>query len=107
MVNNYNNGKIYYIICNTTGLRYYGSTCGPLNVRLYKHRYDYKGFIGLGNVTRNYRSSAEILINDNYEIILFKDYPCETRKQLQDEEKKVMNDESLLFSVVNINGIKK
>jgi hypothetical protein len=107
MVNNFNKGKIYYIKCNTTGLRYYGSTCETLNIRLSKHLYDYKGFIGEGNVWRHYRTSADVLINNNYEIILFKDYPCETRKQLEDEEIKVMNEAKIYFNVVNINGIKK
>jgi hypothetical protein len=37
--NRYRNGKIYKIVCNITGLTYYGSTCEPtLARRLAKHR---------------------------------------------------------------------
>ena len=61
----YKNGKIYKIVCNTTGLQYIGSTCNPyLSTRLAGHRSDYKRY--LQNKTR-YISSFEVLKNNNYE----------------------------------------
>ena len=42
----YQLGKIYRIVCNTTGLTYYGSTCEPtLARRLSGHVVNYKGVI--------------------------------------------------------------
>lgn len=32
-MNKYENGKIYRLVCNITGLNYYGSTCQPLHKR--------------------------------------------------------------------------
>ena len=81
----YKNGKIYKIVCNTTGLQYIGSTCNPyLSTRLAGHRSDYKRY--LQNKTR-YISSFEVLKNNNYEIILLESYPCETKDQLHARER--------------------
>ena len=41
----YTRGKVYRIICNKTGLTYYGSTTqNNLSQRLAEHRSDYKRF---------------------------------------------------------------
>ena len=38
MVKNFQEAKIYRIVCNVTGLQYYGATCEPtLARRLSKH----------------------------------------------------------------------
>ena len=37
---NYANGKIYRIVCNTTGKQYIGSTTRPLSERLNGHKKD-------------------------------------------------------------------
>jgi hypothetical protein len=64
---NYQLGKIYKIVCNTTGLTYYGSTCEPtLARRLTGHRTYFKCW---KNWTKkaNY-SSYKVLENDNFEL---------------------------------------
>ena len=106
MENKYEHGKIYCIRCKDTDKRYYGSTFDTLKQRLSKHVYDYKGLLGLGNVERNYRSSADVLINDNYEIFLVKDFPCNSRKELCDEEYNVIKASNLIYDVVNKLGKK-
>jgi hypothetical protein len=82
-MNKYSNGKIYMLKCNSTDKVYIGSTCSTLSTRLSKHLYNYKSFINNNN---NFVTSFYILENDDYEIILIEDYPCETRKQLKDRE---------------------
>jgi hypothetical protein len=45
---NYSLGKIYKIVCNTTGKVYIGSSCCPrLCRRLTKHREDYNRFLNI------------------------------------------------------------
>ena len=81
----YKNGKIYKIVCNTTGLQYIGSTCNPyLSTRLANHRGDYKKYL---KNNKHYISSFEVLKNNNYEIILLESYPCETKDQLHARER--------------------
>ena len=105
-INKYAHGKIYCIRCKDTDKRYYGSTYEKLGQRLSKHVYDYKGLMGLGNVERNYRSSADILINNNYEMLLIKDFPCSSRKELMDEEFRIIKESNLIYDVVNKVGLK-
>jgi len=82
----YDTGKIYLIKCNKTGIGYVGSTKVPLKDRLNRHETDYKGFMGLLNKPRNYRGSAEIIINEDYNIHLLEDYPCDCRRELEHRE---------------------
>jgi hypothetical protein len=81
MENRYNNGKIYRIVCNVTGLQYIGSTCLPtLAKRLAYHRNRYNSY--LGGKDDSFITSFEILKNNDYEIILIEEYKCETKDQL-------------------------
>lgn len=83
--NRYKRGKIYKIVCNTTGLQYIGSTCEPtLARRLVMHRASYNNYLkGKGTNT----TSFEILKNNNYSIILVEDCPCERKEQLLQRER--------------------
>ena len=82
---NYQNSKIYKIVCNTTGLIYIGSTAEPtLARRLAKHREDYKRYL-IGK--HNYITSYKILENTNYDIILLEIYPCNTKDELHARER--------------------
>jgi len=72
---NYQNGKIYRIVCNITGKQYIGSTVSSLNTRLCQHK-----------KTRNC-SSTQILDNNDYSIVLIEDYPCERKEQLLARER--------------------
>jgi hypothetical protein len=81
----YKNAKIYKIIDNITGAIYIGSTCEPtLARRLAKHKYDYKKYL---NDNMNFVTSFKIIENNNYNIILLEEYPCETKDQLLARER--------------------
>jgi len=79
--NKYKRGKIYRIVCNTTGLQYYGSTCEKyLSYRLAKHNYDYKKRNGI-------LTSSKVLENGNYEILLVELFPCNSKDELHQRER--------------------
>jgi len=70
----YSKGKIYMIKCNLTGEAYYGSTTATLSKRLSRH------------ISNSTCMSNQIIDRGDYDIILIKNYPCETRKELDREE---------------------
>jgi len=83
---NYNNGKIYKIICKTTNNIYIGSTCNTLKQRLNEHKSCYKRFkLNKQNTYNN--SSFKILENNNYEIQLIENYQCNNKKELLERER--------------------
>jgi hypothetical protein len=82
---NYQQGKIYRLVCNTTGLVYVGSTCEPtLTRRLQTHKGDYKKFLDGKNKNL---TSFQILKNNYYEIILIEVYPCNSKDELHQRER--------------------
>ena len=81
----YKNGKIYRLVCNTTGNQYIGSTTRPLSQRLGGHKTQYKCFLA-GKITKQVTSSSN-LSNNNCEMILIEDYPCENKNQLERRER--------------------
>jgi hypothetical protein len=82
---NYQEGKIYKIVCNITGKIYVGSTCkSRLCQRLSEHVQSYKRFIEGRDV--NVRSS-EIIANDDYDIILLENCPCDNKDELRQRER--------------------
>jgi len=80
----YKNGKIYRIVCNASGKQYIGSTTQPLSKRFSYHRKNYKCYL---NDSYCYVSSFEILKNNDCEIVLIEDFPCETKDQLHKRER--------------------
>ncbi len=82
----YSKGKIYRIVCDTTGLTYIGSTVETLSRRLTKHIADYKLYL---KGKRNYKiTSFDIIKNNNYKIILIDNYACKNKEELHREERK-------------------
>ena len=83
---NYQLGKIYKIICNTTGKMYIGSTCeSTLARRLANHL---KGFnCWKEGRSKKYMSSFNVIENYNYEIILIETYPCNSKDELHSRER--------------------
>ena len=81
---NYEYGKIYKITSKSSNLVYYGSTAlYYLSKRLGKHIGQYKCYIkGKGN----YCSSFELLKQEDYNIQLIKNFPCNNKTQLEKEE---------------------
>ena len=82
---NYQLGKIYKIVCNTTGLIYIGSTAEPILARrLAKHRGDYKCYL-VGK--KHYITSYKVLENENFEIVLLENFSCNTKDELHSRER--------------------
>ena len=74
----YERGKIYKIYSKTLDNCYYGSTIKTLNVRLSNHKSKFK--------TGIYCKSQDILKYDDYEIILVENFPCTSKKELEQRE---------------------
>ena len=80
----FSKSKVYKIVCNVTGLVYIGSTIQKLSKRLSNHRCDYKKYL---NNKHSYVSSFKIIENDNNNIFLIEDCPCERKEQLHARER--------------------
>ena len=90
MDNSYKNGKIYKIIDNTNGNFYVGSTnYVKLCSRMGKHRGYLKAY--MKGSTLKYCASMEILINENYKMLLLEPYPCKNRDELRMREQQWMD----------------
>ena len=76
---NYQKGKIYRIVCNTTDETYIGSTVQTLSRRLATHNGDYRRW---KRKKRRYISSFTILERENYQIVLLEAYPCNNKEEL-------------------------
>ena len=83
---NYQLGKIYRLVCNTTGKTYIGSTCKPsLRKRLAEHKNDYNKWKKGTRLTKV--SSFEIFDENNYDIILLENFPCNSKDELHARER--------------------
>jgi hypothetical protein len=80
----YSNGKIYKLICNVTGLVYIGSTCSTLVKRKCQHLKDFKRW---KNNKYHYVTSFRVLENDNFDIVLIEEFPCENKNELHRQER--------------------
>ena len=81
----YDNGKIYKLVCNETGLVYIGSTIQPLYKRKHQHKNHYESYEN--GKFPHYLSSYEILKHNNYDIILIENFPCTTKEELHSRER--------------------
>jgi len=86
--NGYENGYIYYIYDPVNKRIYIGSSKMSLKKRLSDHKYDMKAYLGEANpkLARSYRTSFDILIQENYNHGILEKYPCECRKDLEYRE---------------------
>lgn len=84
----YKNGKIYYIYCKTTDSIYVGSTCVRVKKRIIDHKYDMMACLGLKNnkLQRAYRTSSEVLYNDNYIYGVLEHISCNNKYELEIRE---------------------
>jgi hypothetical protein len=81
---NYENGKIYKIVCNLTGEIYVGHTAQKyLSDRLSEHRSDYKKWT---KGKYNYCTSFSIIERNNFQIFLLEKYPCTCVEELKVRE---------------------
>jgi len=96
---NYQDGKIYKIVCNITDECYIGSTTQPtLARRLTGHITDYKRFKeGKGNKV----TSHEIIHRSDYQILLIENFPCNSRDELTAREGEIIRDYKINCNCVN------
>lgn len=81
----YKNGRIYKLVCNITGKTYYGSTTRTrLSDRLSEHKSGYRRW-KLGQC--NKVMSFDIIENDNFDIVLVEEFPCDNKDQLHARER--------------------
>ena len=72
---NYENAKIYKLVCNKTGMIYVGSTCQRLLCkRLSGHVANYKRW--KNGKTNNYTTSFKIIENNDYYMELLENVSC-------------------------------
>lgn len=87
----YKNGKIYRLVCNVSGKQYIGSTTQPLRKRLNHHKSNYKmwkdGYIRPDGKVSSHIKSFEIIENDDYDIVLIEDFPCQSKNELERRER--------------------
>ena len=84
----YNNGKIYKIISDNTDKVYIGSTTIPLIKRFIVHKSAFNRY-KLGLV--GYCSSVKIFEYGDCSIKLIKDFPCNSKKELEIEEHNIID----------------
>ena len=77
-MNKFQNGKIYKLVCDASPLVYYGSTIKSLNDRLATHKNDW--------LRRGTGGSAELFDLGNVTIHLIKNFPCNSKEELEKEE---------------------
>lgn len=83
---NYKLGKIYQIVCLTTGQKYVGSTTQKtLAERLAGHNCSFKRW---KNGTGFFMTSYTVLEKDNYRMELLEAYPCGSKDELNAREGK-------------------
>jgi len=57
-----------------------------MDLRLRKHVTDLRGYLGVNKKWRNYRSSFEVIMNDNYTMFVIEEYPCDSKIELERRE---------------------
>ena len=96
---NYQNGKIYKIVCNVTDEVYIGSTCQPTVARrLAKHVDNYKEH---KKGKRGYTTSFRIIERGDYTAYLVESFPCDSKDELTKREGEVIRQMKNECTVVN------
>jgi hypothetical protein len=91
---NYNNSKIYKLVCLATNKCYIGSTTKEyLSQRLVQHVAESK--------SKKPCRSKEIIDGGNYSIILLEAYPCNSRDELKAKEYEYMNKNECINKIKN------
>jgi hypothetical protein len=98
---NYQNGKIYKIVCNITDECYIGSTCEPTVARrLAGHVINYKVWkAGKGKKVTSY----DIIDKGDYQIFLIESFPCNSRDELRSREGQIIRKYKSELECVNSN----
>jgi hypothetical protein len=80
----YQKSQIYTIRSHKTNEIYVGSTCSPLEKRLYEHRKKYRHL--MEGRTDKYTSSFEIIKHADHYIELLENFPCNSKNELRKKE---------------------
>ena len=81
---NYQNGKIYQLVCNDTGLVYIGSTTQSLAKRKGQHVHDYKKYKRGDKCSK--LSAFAVLEHGNFDIYLIENCACNSKEELLKRE---------------------
>jgi len=100
-MNKYQRGKIYKIESDSIDGVYIGSTCQPtLARRLAGHITNYKRW---QNGKHGHMSSFDLLINNDYHIVLLETYQCNTKDELYARERHfIQNTENCINKYKNV-----
>ena len=85
---NYQDGKIYSIVCNITDECYIGSTCEPTVARrLATHVRSYR----VWKAGKHHKTSSfDIIDRGDYQIFLIETYPCNSKDELHSREGEII-----------------
>jgi hypothetical protein len=95
-MSNYSKGKIYKIVHNINGDTYIGSTTKTLNSRLRFHLWHFNKYLDDVKANKHIKgiyTSFKIICDpnpNNYKIEKIIDYPCNSKKELEDQENKII-----------------
>jgi len=86
--NRYKKSIIYYYYDRKGKRIYVGSTIATFKKRKCDHMYDFQAYMGNKNnkLIRGYRSSFDIIIQEDYETGILENYSCENKRQLEHRE---------------------
>ena len=82
---NYQDAKIYKLVCNVTGLVYIGSTVQPLYKRKYGHEQNFRRW--KEGKEKMITTSCRVLEHRDYDIVLVESYPCKNQEELYRRER--------------------
>ena len=99
-MNRYENGKIYMITDIAMTKKYIGSTTESLKKRFERHRSKYQEYLrGGADNTRSYWLFDEFGVA-NCKILLIKNFPCNSREELEREEGNIIKGEDCINRVI-------
>lgn len=103
---NYEQGKIYRLVNNTTDNCYYGSTCIELRKRKYQHKSKYLTYL---KDQKKFLTSFKIFEPDiyNVDIILVEQYPCSNKQELHARERWYIENHDCVNKVIPTRTLKE
>lgn len=99
-MNRYENGKFYMITDIAMTKKYIGSTTESLKKRFERHRSKYQEYLrGGADNTRSYWLFDEFGVA-NCKILLIKNFPCNSREELEREEGNIIKGEDCITKLL-------
>lgn len=82
---NYQDSKIYKLVCNVSGLQYIGSTTQPLHKRKYGHVASFNAW--KNGKSQNYITCFQVIEAGEYDIVLLEKFVCTSKEELYARER--------------------